>query len=393
MNLYILLSGAVSLCMMHDELCIIIGGVGMEDKEYMRRAIALAQKAGGYAAPNPLVGAVIVKDGRIIGEGYHRRCGEWHAERNALASLTESAEGAVMYVTLEPCCHVGRTPPCTEAIIEHKIAKVFIGSRDPNPLVSGKGAKLLREHGIEVQEDFLREECDALNPIFFHYITTHTPYAALKYAMTLDGKIAAYTGASQWITGTEARQHVQTLRSRYSAVMVGIGTALADDPMLNCRIEGAHQPWRIVVDSHLRLSPDSRLCRTAQEYPTMIACLDTDTDKRKILEEMGVTVVVCPEEDGHVSLPYLMRALADRQISSVLIEGGGQLSESALRSHIIQHIYAYIAPKLLGGRDAKTPVEGQGADHPDAAAQLTYRRMTRLGEDWLLEYDVERGMG
>ncbi len=393
MNLYILLSGAVSLCMMHDELCIIIGGVGMEDKEYMRRAIALAQKAGGYAAPNPLVGAVIVKDGRIIGEGYHRRCGEWHAERNALASLTESAEGAVMYVTLEPCCHVGRTPPCTEAIIEHKIAKVFIGSRDPNPLVSGKGAKLLREHGIEVQEDFLREECDALNPIFFHYITTHTPYAALKYAMTLDGKIAAYTGASQWITGAEARQHVQTLRSRYSAVMVGIGTALADDPMLNCRIEGAHQPWRIVVDSHLRLSPDSRLCRTAQEYPTMIACLDTDTDKRKILEEMGVTVVVCPEEDGHVSLPYLMRALADRQISSVLIEGGGQLSESALRSHIIQHIYAYIAPKLLGGRDAKTPVEGQGADHPDAAAQLTYRRMTRLGEDWLLEYDVERGMG
>lgn len=393
MNLYILLSGAVSLCMMHDELCIIIGGVGMEDKEYMRRAIVLAQKAGGYAAPNPLVGAVIVKDGRIIGEGYHRRCGEWHAERNALASLTESAEGAVMYVTLEPCCHVGRTPPCTEAIIEHKIAKVFIGSRDPNPLVSGKGAKLLREHGIEVQEDFLREECDALNPIFFHYITTHTPYAALKYAMTLDGKIAAYTGASQWITGAEARQHVQTLRSRYSAVMVGIGTALADDPMLNCRIEGAHQPWRIVVDSHLRLSPDSRLCRTAQEYPTMIACLDTDTDKRKILEEMGVTVVVCPEEDGHVSLPYLMRALADRQISSVLIEGGGQLSESALRSHIIQHIYAYIAPKLLGGRDAKTPVEGQGADHPDAAAQLTYRRMTRLGEDWLLEYDVERGMG
>ena len=392
MNLYILLSGAVSLCMMHDELCIIIGGVGMEDKEYMRRAIALAQKAGGYAAPNPLVGAVIVKDGRIIGEGYHRRCGEWHAERNALASLTESAEGAVMYVTLEPCCHVGRTPPCTEAIIEHKIAKVFIGSRDPNPLVSGKGAKLLREHGIEVQEDFLREECDALNPIFFHYITTHTPHTALKYAMTLDGKIAAYTGASQWITGTEARQHVQTLRSRYSAVMVGIGTALADDPMLNCRIEGAHQPWRIVVDSHLRLSPDSRLCRTAQEYPTMIACLDTDTDKRKILEEMGVTVVVCPEEDGHVSLPYLMRALADRQISSVLIEGGGQLSESALRSHIIQHIYAYIAPKLLGGRDAKTPVEGQGADHPDAAAQLTYRRMTRLGEDWLLEYDVERGM-
>lgn len=365
----------------------------MEDKDYMRRAIALARQAGGFAAPNPMVGAVIVKDGRIIGEGYHRKCGEYHAERNALASLTESAEGATMYVTLEPCCHVGRTPPCTEAIIQHKIAKVYIGSRDPNPLVSGKGARLLREHGIEVQEDFLREECDAINPVFFHYITTKTPYVALKYAMTLDGKIAAYTGASQWITGTEARHHVQELRSLYSAIMVGIGTVLADDPMLNCRLEGAHQPLRVVADSQLRIPLDSRLCQTAKDYPTLVACVEADDGKRQALEALGVTVCVCPAKDGHVDLRYLMQALAQRQISSVLIEGGGSLSEAALRSDIVQHIYAYIAPKLLGGRDAKTPVEGQGADHPDHAALLQYRRMSRLGDDWLLEYDVERGMG
>ena len=368
------------------------GGVGMEEKEYMRRAIALAQQAGGFAAPNPLVGAVIVKDGRIIGEGFHRRCGEYHAERNALASLTESAEGATMYVTLEPCCHVGRTPPCTEAIIEHKIAKVYIGSRDPNPLVAGKGAQCLREHGIDVREDFLREECDALNPIFFHYITTKTPYAALKYAMTLDGKIASYTGASQWITGTEARQHVQTLRGRYSAVMAGIGTVLADDPMLNCRLEGAHQPLRVVVDSRLRIPLDSRLCQTAKDCPLLVACVEADDGKRQALEALGVTVCVCPMKDGHVDLRYLMQLLAQRQISSVLIEGGGQLNEAALTADVVQHLYVYIAPKLLGGKNAKTPVEGQGADHPDHAALLQYRSMTRLGDDWLLEYDVERGV-
>lgn len=297
-----------------------------------------------------------------------------------------------MYVTLEPCCHVGRTPPCTEAIIEHKIAKVYIGSRDPNPLVAGKGAQCLREHGIDVREDFLREECDALNPIFFHYITTKTPYAALKYAMTLDGKIASYTGASQWITGTEARQHVQTLRGRYSAVMAGIGTVLADDPMLNCRLEGAHQPLRVVVDSRLRIPLDSRLCQTAKDCPLLVACVEADDGKRQALEALGVTVCVCPMKDGHVDLRYLMQLLAQRQISSVLIEGGGQLNEAALTADVVQHLYVYIAPKLLGGKNAKTPVEGQGADHPDHAALLQYRSMTRLGDDWLLEYDVERGV-
>lgn len=210
----------------------------MNDQDYMRRAIALAAQGAGWTAPNPMVGAVIVKNGRIIGEGFHQKCGELHAERNALAALTEPAQGATLYVTLEPCCHQGRTPPCTEAILQHGIRRVVIGSRDPNPLVSGKGAALLRQNGIIVEEDFLRAECDQLNPVFFHHITTGRPYVVMKYAMTLDGKIATRSGASKWITGAAARRHVHQLRGRYSAILAGIGTVLADDPLLNCRVPG-----------------------------------------------------------------------------------------------------------------------------------------------------------
>ena len=364
----------------------------MDKAEYMYRAIELAKKAGGFAAPNPLVGAVIVKDGKIIGEGYHRKCGELHAERNAFASLTESAEGAALFVTLEPCCHYGRTPPCTEAIIENKISKVYIGSRDPNPLVSGKGAMILREHGIEVCEDFMREECDKLNPVFFHYITKKTPYVVLKYAMTLDGKIAAYTGKSKWITGEESRNHVQSLRGFYSAIMVGIGTVKADDPMLNCRIENAHQPLRIVLDSKLRIPIESNICKSAKEYPTMVVCTSADKEKKEKLESLGVDVYICDEENGRVNLKSLMQELGRRQISSVLIEGGGSVNEAALKSGIVNHVYAYIAPKLLGGKDAKTPVEGQGADCPENCAVLINRKITFIGDDILIEYDVERGL-
>ena len=231
----------------------------MQDTDYMKRAIELAVKARGWTSPNPMVGAVIVKDGQIIGEGYHERYGQLHAERNALAACTQSPEGAVVYVTLEPCCHYGKTPPCTEALIEAKVSRVVIGSRDPNPKVSGKGAAVLREAGIEVTEDFLRSECDEINPVFFHYITTGQPYVALKYAMTADGKIAAHTGKSQWITGEEARNHVHRLRHCYSGIMAGIGTVLADDPMLNCRLENGRSPVRIVCDSKLRIPENSRL--------------------------------------------------------------------------------------------------------------------------------------
>jgi diaminohydroxyphosphoribosylaminopyrimidine deaminase/5-amino-6-(5-phosphoribosylamino)uracil reductase len=363
----------------------------MQEQDYMRRAIELARRGAGWTAPNPLVGAVIVKDGRIIGEGYHPRRGALHAERQALASLSESARGATLYVTLEPCCHQGRTPPCTEAILEHGIDRVVIGSRDPNPVVAGRSAAILRAGGVRVTEGFLREECDALNPDYFHYITERTPYVVMKYAMTMDGKIACRTGASRWITGEEARRHVHRLRGRCAAVLVGINTVLADDPLLNCRIPGAHQPLRIVVDSRLRLPQESRLCRTAKEYPTLVVCAAVDPRRRASLEAMGVKVISLPDETGRVDLKKLMTLLGKREISSVLIEGGGEIHEAALRAGIVHHVCAYLAPKLLGGRNARTPVGGQGVPTPDAGARLCRRRITPLGEDLLLEYDLERG--
>ena len=226
----------------------------------MERAIELAKKAKGFTNPNPLVGAVLVKDGRIIGEGYHECCGKLHAERNAIASLKESARGAEIYVTLEPCCHYGKTPPCTEAIIEQGIGTVIIGSRDPNPKVCGKGAKILREAGITVIEDFMREECDGLNPVFFHYMLENRPYVTMKYAMTADGKIATKCGKSQWISNELSREYVHRMRHESMAIMVGIGTVLADDPMLNVRIEGLKSPIRIICDSRLRIPLDCRIC-------------------------------------------------------------------------------------------------------------------------------------
>lgn len=367
----------------------------MAEEQFMKRAIELAKQGAGWTAPNPLVGAVVVKDGRVIGEGYHRKYGELHAERNALAACSEDPAGATLYVTLEPCCHYGKTPPCTEIIIEKKIAKVVIGSRDPNPKVAGKGARILREHGIEVVEDYMREACDALNPVFFHYITTKTPYVVLKFAMTLDGKIATRTGASKWITGEAARNHVHQLRSRYAGILAGIGTVLADDPMLNCRIDGAHQPLRIILDSQLRIPMGSRLVRSAKEYPLLIVCNESTREREEgasriqKLEEAGAKVWTLPEKNGHPDLNVLMQRLGEEKIDSVLIEGGGTVNEAALKAHIVHHVYAYIAPKIFGGEDAKTPVEGSGIRLPQECAQLRLAKITVLLNDMLLEYDVE----
>lgn len=367
----------------------------MAEEQFMKRAIELAKQGAGWTAPNPLVGAVVVKNGRVISEGYHRKYGELHAERNALAACTEDPAGATLYVTLEPCCHYGKTPPCTEIIIEKKIAKVVIGSRDPNPKVAGKGARILREHGIEVVEDYMREACDALNPVFFHYITTKTPYVVLKFAMTLDGKIATRTGASKWITGEAARNHVHQLRGRYAGILAGIGTVLADDPMLNCRIDGAHQPLRIILDSHLRIPMGSRLVRSAKEYPLLIVCNESTRDREEgtsriqKLEEAGAKVWTLPEKNGHPDLNVLMQRLGEEKIDSVLIEGGGTVNEAALKAHIVHRVYAYIAPKIFGGEDAKTPVEGSGIRLPQECAKLRLAKITVLLNDMLLEYDVE----
>lgn len=362
----------------------------MTDQEYMLRAIQLAKKGEGWTNPNPMVGAVIVKDGRIIGEGYHKKCGELHAERNAIASLTESAEGATIYVTLEPCCHYGKTPPCTEAIIEQKIKKVVIGSRDPNPKVAGKGAQILRESGITVVQDFMREECDRLNPVFFHYITTKTPYVVMKYAMTLDGKIATKTGASKWITGEPARQEVQHMRHRYMGIMAGIGTVLADDPMLNVRVEGWKSPVRIVCDSSLRIPLDSQIVRSAKEYRTIVAYAGREeneeitekiTEKIERLHAKGVDTVCCPDEKGQIDLKKLMTYLGNEGIDSILLEGGGTLNDSALRAEIVKEVHCFIAPKLFGGKNSKTPVQGIGIGLPSEALKLKFTDICRIGED------------
>lgn len=362
----------------------------MTDQEYMLRAIQLAKKGEGWTNPNPMVGAVIVKDGRIIGEGYHKKCGELHAERNAIASLTESAEGATIYVTLEPCCHYGKTPPCTEAIIEQKIKKVVIGSRDPNPKVAGKGTQILRESGITVVQDFMREECDCLNPVFFHYITTKTPYVVMKYAMTLDGKIATKTGASKWITGEPARQEVQHMRHRYMGIMAGIGTVLADDPMLNVRVEGWKSPVRIVCDSSLRIPLDSQIVRSAKEYRTIVAYAGQEeneeitekiTEKIERLHAKGVDTVCCPDEKDQIDLKKLMTYLGNEGIDSILLEGGGTLNDSALRAGIVKEVHCFIAPKLFGGKNSKTPVQGIGIGLPSEALKLKCTDICRIGED------------
>ena len=360
-----------------------------EDRKFMRRAIELAKKGEGFTSPNPMVGAVIVKDGRIIGEGYHERYGGLHAERNALASVTESPKGAVIYVTLEPCCHYGKQPPCVDAILEAGIARVVTGSDDPNPLVAGKGFKRLIEHGVEVTTHVEKEACDALNPVFFHYIQTGLPYVAMKYAMTMDGKIAAYTGQSKWITGEEARAFVQKLRHRYTGIMAGAGTVLADDPRLTCRIPGARQPVRIICDTRLRIPSDANVVETAKEIPTILATCQADPDRIRPFEEKGCQVLTLPEEDGHVDLRALMRELGKRQIDSILLEGGGTLNWSALKSGIVQKVYCFTEPEMFGGIDARTPVEGRGVASPGEAFSLTHLKVTQVGEDLLIEGEVD----
>lgn len=371
------------------------------DEQYMRRAIALAKRGSGRVNPNPLVGAVIVRDGEILGEGWHERYGELHAERNAIAHAKEaghSLRGSTIYVTLEPCCHYGKTPPCTEAIIKEGIARVVVGSDDPNPLVSGKGFRMLREHGIQVTTHVLKAECDAINAVFFHYISTGLPYVAMKYAMTLDGKIACRTGDSRWVTGEEARAHVQTLRNHYRGIMAGIGTVLADDPMLNCRIKNGRDPVRIICDSHLRIPMDSKLVRTAKEQPLLLACLpEADGAKKRMLEERGAQILEIPaadsqEENGPagVDLRVLMQRLGERKIDGVLLEGGGNLNESALRAGIVSGVYCYLAPKIFGGADAKTPVEGLGVPLAADAWQCRQTGIRKLGEDLLLTYQMQR---
>ena len=362
-------------------------------ERFMRAAIELAKKGEGWTNPNPLVGAVIVKENQIIGQGWHHKYGDLHAERDALRDCRErgnNPSGATIFVTLEPCCHTGKQPPCVEAIVQAGIKKVVVGSRDPNPLVSGKGAAFLRERGVEVEEDFLRSECDALNFIFFHYITCRTPYVALKYAMTADGKIATVSGKSKWISCQESRDFVHQLRNKYSCIMAGIGTVLADDPLLTCRISGGRNPTRIICDSSLRLPLDSQLVQTARDVPTIVACADSaDIDKEKALAQKGVQVIRCGTK--RVDLSLLMQKLGAQNLDSVLVEGGGQLNFSLLHAGIVQRVYSFVAPKIFGGAAAPSPVGGEGVLEVPDAFSLEQIDARKIGSDVLIEYEVVGG--
>ena len=341
----------------------------MTPEDYMRIAIQEARKGEGWTNPNPMVGAVIVKDGKILNKDYHHKCGEYHAERNAILNCKEDMRGAEIYVTLEPCCHYGKTPPCTEIIIESGIRKVYVGSMDSNPLVGGKGVEMLRAHGIEVVTGILEEECREINQVFFHFMERKTPYVVMKYAMTADGKIATVTGASKWITGEAARARVQRSRHKYMGIMVGVGTVLADNPSLTCRIEGGRNPIRIICDTHLRTPPHAEVVETAREIRTIIATCERDAEKISPYEQAGCQIVITGEYE-------------------ILLEGDGSLNASALAQGIVHRVESYIAPKLFGGTSAKSPVAGSGVLEPAQAYGLANPRISQIEEDILIEWEV-----
>ncbi len=364
------------------------GSDKMEDRDYMRIAIKEAKKGEGFTNPNPMVGAALVKDGRVIGKDFHHRYGGFHAERNVILNCREPVEGAKLYVTLEPCCHYGKTPPCTDIIIESGIREVYIGSMDPNPLVAGKGVKQLKKHGIKVVTGVCEAECLELNRVFFHYIKHKTPYVIMKYAMTADGKIATRTGKSKWITSEAARGRVQESRHKYMGIMAGVGTVLLDNPRLTCRLEGKRSPARIICDTHLRTPLTAEVVQTAREIPTILATAETDSKKMEPYQAKGVQMLAVPLEGERLDLKILMQKLGEQGIDSILLEGGAILNYSALKSGIVHAVEMYIAPKLFGGTQAKTPVEGLGVELPDQAFQLCDPKISQIGEDILIEWKV-----
>lgn len=361
----------------------------MTKYEYMQLALELARKGLGHTSPNPMVGCVVVKNGNIVAQGFHDRYGGYHAERNALMNCGEEVAGADLYVTLEPCCHQGKTPPCTDIIIERGIGRVFIGAMDPNPKVAGKGAEILRRHGIEVETGILEKECMELNEVFMHYIVSKTPYIAMKYAMTMDGKIATFTGDSKWVTGEEAREHVHQLRKRYSSIMVGIGTVLVDDPMLNCRVEEGVDPVRVICDSHLRIPLASQIVATAGDIRTIVAYASGDEETKERLSEAGVELLRV-DAGGTVDFTTLVRELGKMGIDSILVEGGGTFHGTVLKSGLVNRIYCYIAPKLIGGKDARSPVEGSGFPRMKEALEIRDTELLKLGGDICITGSVNR---
>ena len=356
-----------------------------KDEFYMKRALEIASFATGRTSPNPLVGAVIVKDDEIIAEGWHEKAGSLHAEIVALNKAKENSQGATMYVTLEPCAHVGRTPPCVDAIIAAGIKKVFVAILDPNPLVAGKGVEKLEQNGVEVEIGLCKEQAREQNEVFLKWITKKMPFVTSKYAMSLDGKIATRTGDSKWISCEQSRTLVHELRNVYDGIMVGINTVLKDNPMLTCRIDNGQNPIRIVIDSKAQIPLESNLIADGQAK-TIVAITDqAPPDKLAQLEKCpNVEVLVTPSVDGRVDLRFLLEELAAQNIVSILVEGGGTLHSAMLEKNLVDKLYVFIAPKIIAGDKAPTPVGGIGIENISEAWHLGDFTLRKSGEDILL---------
>ncbi|MGH7769041.1 MAG: bifunctional diaminohydroxyphosphoribosylaminopyrimidine deaminase/5-amino-6-(5-phosphoribosylamino)uracil reductase RibD [Candidatus Binatia bacterium] len=352
------------------------------DKRYMRMALDLALQGAGRASPNPLVGAVLVRGGRVVAAGHHRRAGGDHAEIVALKRAGKKARGATLYVNLEPCSHYGRTPPCTLSVIEAGVETVIAGMADPNPLVSGLGVRALRKAGIHVRLGILREESRRLNEAFTKYITRRVPFVTLKLAASLDGKIAAATGHSRWITGPESRRYVHELRNRVDAVLVGVGTIVADNPQLTCRIPRGRNPIRIVLDSGLRMPLSSQVLHERGKT-IVVAGARVPIRKVRAIEKLGAEVWRLPTRDGAVPFASILRAMGNSQIVSVMIEGGAVTAGRALSEQVVDKICFFYAPRIIGG-DGLDMIAPIGVTQMRQAKQLKNLEVEKLGEDFLV---------
>ncbi|MGE0683754.1 MAG: bifunctional diaminohydroxyphosphoribosylaminopyrimidine deaminase/5-amino-6-(5-phosphoribosylamino)uracil reductase RibD [Candidatus Binatia bacterium] len=356
-----------------------------QDEIFMQRALDLAARAVGRTSPNPVVGAVIVREGRVIGEGFHHRAGLPHAEIEALRKVRGSTKGATLYVNLEPCSHHGRTPPCAEAVLEAELKRVVVGMVDPNPLVRGRGIRRLRRVGVEVQTGVLRERCERLNEDFAIFVQTGRPMVTLKLAASLDGRIATANGDSQWISGALSRRLVHEMRNRVDAILVGAGTVRADDPQLTCRIRGGRDPLRVILDGRLSISPTARVCTQTSSAKTLVVTTENNRLKRKRdeLEKIGVEVLRLAGEQGRVHFLPLLQELGRRGLKHLMIEGGGQVAAAALKESVIDKVLFFYGPKLLGGEGM--PMVGPlGVDRVAAGLKLHTIELHRLSDDVLV---------
>ncbi len=354
------------------------------DEVYMQYALDLAALARGRTNPNPMVGAVIIKDGQIVGEGWHHKAGTPHAEVHALRMAGEKAKGATLYVTLEPCSHYGKTPPCADAVIAAGLKRVVIAIEDPNPLVAGRGTAKLRDAGIEVEVGVCEDKARELNEVFLKYIQTRRPFVLLKTAMTLDGKIATVTGKSKWISNEKSRRYVHQLRDEYDAILAGIGTVLKDDPILNTRLEKGegHDPIRVILDRKLRIPLESKIIRTARQQRTIIACSpEADTGKKEALTAAGAEILEIPAHETGLDLHVLLDVLGQLEICSLLIEGGGEVYANFLQDHLADKVCWFIAPKIFGGKNAPGPIGGAGVAEVAGAVKLERVNVRFFDED------------